>query len=102
MMPSSPLNGPTITARLHESGFKLSDSNFFSLSKASDGNIYYTLSSHNIDTHAKVCRYDPRKDHATPLASLGEIVQEQGTIPQGKSHSPYFEANGKLYLATHY
>jgi hypothetical protein len=94
----------TITARLHESGFGLSDSNFFSLSRASDGNVYYTLSSHNIDTHARVYRYNPARDEVRLLASLGRMVGEEGTrtIPQGKSHSPFFEAGGKLYLATHY
>ena len=32
-----------IPARLHASGFGKSDSNFYSLSLASDGNVYYTL-----------------------------------------------------------
>ncbi len=93
-----------IPTRLHPSGFKKSDSNFNSLSLASDGCVYYTLSSHNIDTHGRIYRYDPAKDEVKMLGILGEIVGEAGTgtIPQGKSHSPFFELNGKLYMATHY
>ena len=93
-----------LSACLHPSEFERSDSNFFSLSPASDGCIYYTLSSHDIDTHARIYRYDPRADEVRLLGVLGEIVGEAGagTIPQGKSHSPFFELDGKLYIATHY
>ncbi len=92
-----------ITARLHPSHFKMSDSNYDSLSLASDGNLYYTLCSHNIDTYARVYRFNPKDDEVICLGDIGEIVGEAGTksIPQGKSHSPYYECEGKLYFATH-
>jgi hypothetical protein len=100
-MPSTP--AAVIPARLHESGFRLCDSNFFSLTRASDGNVYYTLCSHNIDTHARLYRYDPRTDKTQMVSSFGDAFDENDrTIPQGKSHSPYFEVAGKLYGATHY
>ncbi|MEX0744279.1 MAG: hypothetical protein WD118_01645 [Phycisphaeraceae bacterium] len=94
----------TARARLHESGFALSDSNFYSLSRASDGCIYYTLCSHDIDTHGQVYRHDPQRDIVEHLGDLGEIVGEAGTgtIPQGKSHSPFYEHAGSLYFSTHY
>ena len=44
----------TLTASLYPSGFRMADSNFYSLSVASDNRLYYTLCSHNIDTHARV------------------------------------------------
>lgn len=93
-----------MTARLHPSGFRRSDSNFFSLSLASDGRLYYTLSSHHIEAHARIYRYDPKTDEVRLLGDIGEIVGEAGlkTIPQGKSHSPFFECEGRLYLASHY
>jgi hypothetical protein len=94
-----------ITARLHPSHFQRSDSNFDSLSLASDGSLYYTLCSHDLDTHARVYRFDPGSGREPVcLGDLGEIVGEAGTrsIPQGKSHSPYYEHDGKLYFATHY
>src|SRR5574340_112706 len=83
----------------------MSDSNFDSVSVASDGCVYYTLCSHNIDTHARVYRFDPRSGKEPEcLGDLGEIVGEAGakSIPQGKSHSQYYEHAGKLYFATHY
>ena len=106
MLAADPLCTPDaeIPARLHPSGFDKSDSNFYALTPASDGCVYYTLSSHDVDTHARVFRYDPTADEVHQLGILGEIVGEAGTktIPQGKSHSPFYELDGKMYLATHY
>lgn len=98
----SPQNG-IITAHLHKSGFAMCDSNFDSLSITSDGSLYYTLCSHDIDTHGRIFRLRPGND-AEYLGDIGEIVGEAGmkTVPQGKSHSPYFECCGNLYFATHY
>lgn len=92
-----------ITCTLHPSGFARSDSNFDSLSVASNGCLYYTLCSHHIDTHARVYRLQPGGEPVC-LGDLGEIVGEAGTrsIPQGKSHSQYYEHEGTLYFATHY
>lgn len=94
-----------LPAALHPSGFLMSDSNFDSLTIASDGCVYYTLCSHDVDTHARVYRFDPQGDGRPELlGDLGEIVGEAGTrsIPQGKSHSQYYERDGKLYFASHY
>ena len=93
-----------IPARLHASGFEKADSNFYSLSLASDGNVYYTLCSHDLNTHGRVYRYEPAADRVKLLGDLGEVTGEAGrkTIPQGKSHCPFFECDGKLYLATQY
>ena len=92
-----------LTATIHPSHFAMSDSNFDSLSIVSDGRLYYTLCSHDVDTHARVCRLNPG-DNVEILGDLGTIVGEavQKAIPQGKSHSPYFESQGMLYFATHY
>ncbi len=93
-----------IPAQLHPSGFKKSDSNFYSLSLASDGNLYYTLSSHDLNTPGRVYRYEPADDRVTLLGDLGELTGEAGQkcIPQGKSHCPFFECDGKLYFSTQY
>lgn len=93
-----------IRCRLHESGFELADSNFYSLTITSDGAVYYTLSCHNIDVHGRVYRYDPKTDEVRLICDLGEACGETGlkALPQGKSHSPFYELDGWLYLATHY
>ncbi len=96
--------GRPIPARVHPSGFCKADSNFFSLTTAGDGRIYYTLSSHDIDTHARTYRYDPNTDRVELLFDFGEVTGEAGrkSLPQGKSHTPFYELDGKLYLASHY
>jgi hypothetical protein len=93
-----------IPARLHASDFQRSDSNFYSLTCGSDGRVYFTLCTHSIDHYARMYRYDPNHDALTLLGDMGHITGEAGRklIPQGKSHTPYFEMEGKLYLATHF
>ena len=93
-----------IPATLHPSGFDQSDSNFYSMSLISDGCVYYTLSTHDKDTHGRCYRYDPSADELVQVFDLGEATGETGAkmLPQGKSHSPFHEVDGKLYLATHY
>ena len=94
----------TLTARLHPSGFTRSDSNFYSLTLGSDSRLYYTLCSHNIETHARVYRHDPAINEVKLVADFGHVTGEAGkkTLPQGKSHTPFFEHDGKLYVASHY
>ncbi|HOI55462.1 MAG TPA: hypothetical protein PLP01_09460 [Phycisphaerae bacterium] len=93
-----------IPCRLHLSGFEKADSNFYSLTIVGDGSLYFTLSTHNIDTHGRVYRYDPSRDALTPVCDLGEATGERGAkmLPQGKSHSPFYELDGWLYFSTHY
>jgi len=104
MIASSGDGKAVIPCRLHPSGFARADSDFYSLDIASDGCVYYTLSSHNIDTHARVYRYDPEADTVEMMFSIGEAAGETGlkALPQGKSHSPFYELDGWLYLASHY
>jgi hypothetical protein len=98
------MGSKTIEARLHDSHFSKSDSNFNSMSILEDGNVYYTLSSHDIDTHGRVYRYNPETDSIDLFADLGEVTGYAGqkNLPHGKSHSPIFEIGDCIYIATHY
>lgn len=93
-----------IPAALHPSGFEKSDSNFYSLMCASDGNLYYTLCTHDVDTNAQSYRYAPATGEVKHLGDFGAITGSLGqkVIPQGKSHAQYLEMDGVLYLATHF
>lgn len=93
-----------IQAMVHPSGFAQADSNFYSLTLASDSRLYYTLCSHDINTHGRIYSYDPGTYAVRLLGDLGDITNEQGrkSIPQGKSHTPFFEHDGRLYTATQY
>jgi len=91
-----------INAKYHLTDFDGSDSNFNSMTIFGD-ELYYTLCSHNIDTCGKVYRLNVATGKNEMLADLGVITGEAGkkTIPQGKSHSPFYRIGEKIYFATH-
>jgi len=71
---------------------------------ASDGNVYFASSSHSAHHGASFFKYDTSTGRITELVHeitdiCGEDVQ---TNPQGKIHSDIVEANGWLYMATHF
>ena len=71
---------------------------------ASDGNVYFASSTHSAHHGASFFKYDPKSGKVTELVKditevCGEDVQ---TNPQGKIHSDIVEANGWLYMATHF
>ena len=92
-----------LIAAAYYSGFPLAHNTYKAISEASDGKIYYVLSSESIDLGAQMYVYDPKTDKTEFVADLTEVCGEKGkkTIPQGKSHVRFFESNGKLYFATH-
>lgn len=92
-----------LLARNYYSGFALAHDTYNAISAASDGKIYYVLSSESIDKGGQVYAYDPETDKTEFLADLTEICGEKGqrAIPQGKSHVSFYERNGKLFFATH-
>ncbi|WP_257668304.1 hypothetical protein [Parapedobacter tibetensis] len=92
-----------LTAKRYYSGFKLAHDTYNAISVASDGKVYYVLSSESYDIGGQIYVYDPQTDKTSFLADLTEICGENGrkTIPQGKSHVRFYEFEGKLYFATH-
>ncbi|MBI4908832.1 MAG: hypothetical protein HY820_34745 [Acidobacteria bacterium] len=92
-----------MTAKILPSGFALAHDSYNGMGAASDGKIYYVLSSESYETGAQVYAYDPATGQSKHLGDLTEACGEKGkkTIVQGKSHVPFFESNGKLYFATH-
>jgi len=92
-----------LIARIHPSGFTLSHDTYNGLGMASDGKIYYVLSSESYETGAQIYVFDPQTSRSTHLADLTEACGEKGkkSIAQGKSHTPFWESNGKLYFGTH-
>lgn len=92
-----------ITAHAYNSGFALSHDSYNAISAASDGRIYYVLSTESVDVGAQMFSFDPATNEVKRLGDLTEAAGEKGlkAIPQGKSHVSFQEANGKLYFATH-
>ncbi len=95
--------GQTLQATHYFSGFEDAHDTYNAVSTASDGNIYYVLSSAAYNKGGQVYKYDPLNDKVTFLGDLTDICGEKGkmTISQGKSHVDFYEREGKLYFATH-
>jgi len=92
-----------LIATSYFSGFDLAHDTYNAISAASDGKIYYALSSQPYDVAGQVHVYDPQTDKTQFLADLTEICGEKDkkVIAQGKSHARFYESDGKLYFSTH-
>jgi hypothetical protein len=103
LIEQQPANNKSIIAKTYNSGFAQAHDTYNSISAASDGKIYYVLSSDIINVGGQVFCYDPLSDEIEMLGDLTEICGEtnSGAISQGKSHVRFYEADGKLYFSTH-
>ncbi len=92
-----------LVAKRYYSGFDQAHDTYNAISVASDGKIYYVLSSASIDKAGLMYVYDPDSDKVEFLADLTEICGEKEirAIAQGKSHVRFYESNGKLFFSTH-
>jgi len=71
---------------------------------APDGNVYFGSSTHSAHHGAAFFKYSPKTKEVTMLSDdLTKICGEDPeTNPQGKMHSDIVEANGWLFMATHF
>jgi hypothetical protein len=90
-------------ARCYYSGFADAHDTYNAISAASDGKIYYVLSSMKHDVGGQFYAYDPKTDKTEFIADLSDALGEKAEkyIPQGKSHVEFFEHDHKLFFATH-
>ena len=95
--------GTRLTARAYNSGFPLAHDTYNGMGAASDGRIYYVLSSDRHDTAGQMYVFDPSREQIRHLGDLTEASGEKGkrVISQGKSHVNFVESEGRLYFATH-
>lgn len=92
-----------LIARKYFSGFEDAHETYNAISPASDGKIYYIVCSYRHDEGARMFVYDPVSDKTDFIADLSDVFgeKEQKYISQGKSHTEFYESDGKLYFATH-
>ncbi len=92
-----------LVARIHDSGFAQAHDTYNGMGTASDGRIFYVLSSEKYDVGAQMYCYDPAADKIEHVGDITEACGEKDakTIVQGKSHVTFVEREGKLYFATH-
>lgn len=93
----------SLLAKTYYSGFPEAHDTYNAISAASDGKIYYVLSSTKHDVGGQFYRYDPIEDKTEFIADLSEALgeKEQKYISQGKSHVEFYEKDNKLFFATH-
>ena len=103
MFTTDPYTPKRLVAETYESGFALAHDTYNGLSRASDGKIYYVLSSESYENGAQMYVFDPSTKKTRHVADITEACGEKGkqTICQGKSHVNFVERRGKLYFATH-
>nr|MBI1228790.1 hypothetical protein [Cytophagales bacterium] len=92
-----------LQAKAFYSGFHDAHDTYLALSRASNGKIYYILSSEKPEEGGKFYVFDPTNEEISLLADLTDACGEKDlqAIAQGKSHVEFYEAEGKLYFATH-
>jgi hypothetical protein len=92
-----------LTARAFDSGFADAHDTYNGISVASDGKVYYVLSSERFDVGGHMFSFDPATAKIEPLGDLNSACGEQDlkAVSQGKSHVSFQEMDGKLYFATH-
>lgn len=95
--------GEPLVAKRYYSGYNQAHDTYNAITAASDGNIYYVLSSTTHDKAGEMHLYNPKADKTELICDLTEAVGEKDmkAIAQGKSHVEFEEYNGKLYFATH-
>ena len=93
----------TMIAKRYFSGFEDAHDTYNAITEASDGKIYYVLSSTRHDVGGQMYSYDPQLDKIEFIADLSEALgeKEQNFIAQGKSHTEFYEHDNKLYFSTH-
>lgn len=97
------LPSSTLQANPFDSGFPLAHDSYNAISLASNGCIYYVLSSDQLEAAGQMFEFDPKTNRITHLADLNKICGDghEPHIPQGKSHVSFYEYQQKLYFATH-
>ena len=93
----------SLLAQPYYSGFAQAHDTYNAIGAASNGKIYYVLSSASLEQGGQMYVFDPVTEAITWLADLTTICGEadQKAVPQGKSHVNFYESHGKLYFATH-
>src|SRR6185437_965281 len=68
----------TLTAKVYNSGFDIAHDTYNAIDVASDGKVYYVLSSQSIDTGGQMYSFDPRTGKISHCGDLTEVYGEKG------------------------
>ncbi len=92
-----------VETQLFDPGFLEGDCNYHSLTAASDGKLYFSVSTHQEESSARIFQFDPESEKTKQVGDLEDILGTQidRETPHGKIHSGLIEHEGYLYFATH-
>lgn len=95
-------SGGRIQAQLFDPGYLQGDSNYHSITVASDGLIYFSINTHHPHSSARLYKFNPADETIELVGDitqvLGEDVNQQ--VRHGKIHTPLVEHDGYLYCAS--
>jgi hypothetical protein len=93
----------SVPVEIFNPGYLEGDCNYHSLTAASDGLIYFTVSTHHDRSAARIFTFDPEDESIEEIGDLNEILATDISleIPHGKIHTPLIEHEGYLYFSTH-
>lgn len=94
--PIGPLRG-----EFYHTGWIEGDCAYHAVTAASDGNVYFTVSSHVPQQSAHLYRFSPSAREVRLLWEAGQTLPNDGSVTQGKIHSPVAEQGDDLLVATH-
>ena len=93
---------PRVLANAFDPGFAEGDCAYHAVLVGRDGRVFFAVSTHRLDHHARLGCFDPASRKMRFVNDLGEALGESSTlaVPHGKVHVPIAEIDGHLYLAT--
>lgn len=93
----------TLPVEIFDPGFPVGDSSYHALTVASDGQVYFSIGTHQVHSSAQLFRFDPTARKIDHLADLSEVagIDPRAEVPHGKVHTPLIEHAGSLYFTTH-
>ena len=84
-----------------DAGFTNGDSSYNSCTLGSDRHIYFALSSHHLNEHARVFRLNSFSNDLELMADIGSVVDDaHGSMGHGKIHVDLEEIDGALYASS--
>jgi hypothetical protein len=92
-----------LSVEVFDPEFLVGDSAYHALAVASNGQVYFSIGTHEPTSSTFLFRFDPDTENVETLADLSEVtgIDADREIPHGKVHTPMFEHDGALYFATH-
>ncbi len=92
-----------VRVEIFDPGYLQGDSNYHSVTAASDGMIYFSVNSHHPHASVRLFRFDPADETIDLVGDVTEVlgVDPSAELPHGKIHTALTEYGGYLYFATH-